>query len=563
MERLIKIQCKNNNVEKNYPMGITLREILEDMKVPETNSKFVAAKVNNKMEDLHYEFYKPKKIEFVDISNSSGMRVYVRSLIMVFYKAAQKLFPGVSLRVEHPISKGYYCKLNNIDHTFTDEDIALIKSKMQEIIERDIPFIKVEDESEKIIQMFKEKDRKDVVELLESLGQNYSEYYSLGQTVDYYNGVLVPSTGYLSAFNIICYKDGVLLQIPKKQKPTELDDFIEQDKMFEVFKEYIEWSQITKLQNVGDLNRFFKKDKDQRGEKTGMLIKVSEAMHEKRISQMSDAIYSHRDKVRVVLISGPSSSGKTTLSKRLSVQLMANGLMPVTLSLDNYFVEREENPRDENGDYDYESLYALDIKLFNTQLQQLLDGEEVVIPTYDFITGKKKYSSKNTMKITDKNILILEGIHALNPELTPSVEGFKKFKIYVSALTTISLDNHNWVPTTDTRLLRRIIRDYRFRGYSAQQTISRWDSVRRGEDKWIFPYQENADIMFNSALLFELSVLKSKAEPILDEVPKNCPEYSEAHRLLKFLRYLTPIREREIPQTSLLKEFLGGSGFKY
>ena len=563
MEKQIKICCKNNDTEKHYPMGITLREILEDMKIPETKSRFVAAKVNNKMEDLHYELYRPKKIEFVDISNSSGMRVYVRSLIMVFYKAAQKLFPGVSLRVEHPISKGYYCRLNNIERTFTDEDIALIKSEMEEIIAADVPFIKVEDESEKIIQMFKDKGRSDVVDLLELLGQNYSEYYRLGQTVDFYNGVLVPSTGYLSVFNLIRYKDGVLLQIPKKQNPAKLDEYIEQDKMFEVFKEYIEWSTITGLQNVGDLNRLFKKDKDERGEKTGTLIKVSEAMHEKRISKMSDIIHYQRDNVRIVLISGPSSSGKTTLSKRLSIQLMATGLMPVILSLDNYFVEREQNPRDEHGDYDYESLYALDLDLFNDHLQKLLKGEEVVIPTYDFITGKKKFSSKNTMKITDRNILILEGIHALNPELTKKIDDSIKFKIYVSALTTISLDNHNWVPTTDTRLLRRIIRDYRFRGYSAQQTISRWDSVRRGEDKWIFPYQENADIMFNSALLFELSVLKSKAEPILDEVPNNCPEYSEAHRLLKFLRYLTPIREREIPQTSLLKEFLGGSGFRY
>ena len=563
MKKLIKIQCKNNNVEKDYPMGITLREILDDMKIPETNLKFIAAKVNNKMEDLHFEFYKPKKIEFVDISNSSGMRVYVRSLIMVFYKAVQKLFPEVSLRVEHPISKGYYCRLNNINHTFTDEDITLIKLKMQEIIAADVPFIKVEDDSEKVIQMFKELGRRDVVELLESLGENYSEYYLLGQTIDYYNGVLLPSTSYLSVFNLIRYKDGVLLQIPKKQNPTELDEYVEQDKMFDVFKEYIEWSQITKLQNVGDLNRFFKKDKEARGENTGTLIKVSEAMHEKRISLMSDMIYSRRANVRIVLISGPSSSGKTTLSKRLSIQLMANGLMPKTLSLDNYFIEREQNPRDENGDYDYESLYALDLDLFNTQLQQLLKGEEVVLPTYDFITGTKKYSSKNTMKLKENNILILEGIHALNPELTEKIDDALKFKIYVSALTTISLDNHNWVPTTDTRLLRRIIRDYRFRGYSAQQTISRWDSVRRGEDKWIFPYQENADIMFNSALLFELSVLKSRAEPILDEVPNNCAEYSEAHRLLKFLRYLTPIREKEIPQTSLLKEFLGGSGFRY
>ncbi len=562
MERKITIYCKNNDTYKDYPMGITLSEILEDIKI-KSESQIVAARVNNKMEDLHFELYKPKKIDFVNISNSSGMRVYVRSLIMVFYKAIQRLFPGVTLRVEHPISKGYYCKLNNGGHKFASEEIALIRTEMEKIITSNIPFMRIEKESEEIISMFKEKQRDDIVDLLESLGQNYSEFYQLGSTVDYYNGVLVPSTGYLSVFDLKTYKDGVLLQIPNKKDPSKLDEYIDQDKMFEVFKEYIEWSDITKLSNVGDLNRFFKKDKDERRGMTGTLIKVSEAMHEKRISQMSDIIYASKDRVRIILISGPSSSGKTTLSKRLSIQLAANGLMPVTLSLDNYFVEREDNPKDENGEYDYESLYALDLDLFNTQLQQLLDGEEINVPTFDFMTGKKKFSGKNQMKLMDKNILILEGIHALNPELTKKIDDAIKFKIYVSALTTISLDNHNWVPTTDTRLLRRIIRDHRFRGYSAQQTISRWDSVRKGEDKWIFPYQENADVMFNSALLFELSVLKNRAEPILSEVPKNCAEYSEAHRLLKFLKYLIPIGDREIPQTSLLKEFLGGSGFRY
>jgi uridine kinase len=557
MEKIVTIFCKNNNTYKEVPMGTSLIEVYKQMGI-ETKYQVVSARVNNKMEDLDFCLYKAKKIDFVDVSSSSGMRVYVRSLIMVFYKAIEELFPGTSLRIEHPISKGYFCKLTHPTKTFSPEDINLIKTNMREIIDLNIPFIREEKESKEVIEMFSKRGMKDKVILLETLGEPYSEFYRLGNVVDYYNGVLVPSTGYLYLFDLVPYFDGLLLRIPNREDPKRMEDFVPQKKMFDIFKEYIEWNAITGLNNVGDVNIFYKEHK----ESTANLIKISEAFHEKKVAQIADAIYKKKDKVRIVLISGPSSSGKTTLSKRLAIQLMVTGLKPVTMSLDNYFVDREQNPLDENGEYDYESLYALDLDLFNSQLKDLFEGKEIETPTFDFVQGKKKYLG-DKMKIDDKTIIVMEGIHALNPELTQAIDDELKFKVYVSALTTISLDDHNWVPTTDTRLLRRIIRDFRYRGYSAQNTISRWGSVRRGEEKWIFPYQENADIMFNSALLFELSVLKKHAEPILTEVPQNCDEYTEAHRLLKFLRYLTPILDSEIPPTSLLREFLGGSSFRY
>ncbi|MDR0872631.1 MAG: nucleoside kinase [Prevotellaceae bacterium] len=551
-----EITLQDTGEKRYYPMGTSLHAVLADLKI-QRNAPIVAARVNNKMESLGYELYRPKKVEFVDISTSSGMRAYTRSLVMVFHKAVTTLFPNARLQILHPISKGYFCKISAPDRSFDYKDLAEIKAEMKRIIAQKLPFEKIEDETEKVVAMFAEKGRTDIVALLRSLGENYSEYYRLGDMVDFYNGVLVPSTDYLFLFNLIEMYDGVLLQLPNKENVQCLENYVKQNKMFDVFQEYIKWNKITHLENVGDVNKVFKETSDF----TGTLIKVSEAMHEKRIARMADEIVDKRAKV--ALISGPSSSGKTTLSKRLSIQLLAVGLKPVALSLDNYFVERTQTPRDENGEYDYETLYSLDLDLFNQQLSELLAGKAVQTPVYDFITGTKSFPKENALQLDDTSVLIMEGIHALNPELTKGIADSLKYRIYVSALTSVSLDDHNWVPTSDTRLLRRIIRDSRSRGYTAQDTIARWESVRRGEDKWIFPYQENADMMFNSALLFELSALKSHAEPILQQVKKNCPEYSEAHRLLKFLRYLTPILEEDIPKTSLLREFLGGSSFRY
>ncbi|GAE85470.1 uridine kinase [Bacteroides reticulotermitis JCM 10512] len=486
------------------------------------------------------------------------MRTYVRSLCFVLYKAVSELFPDGKLYVEHPVSKGYFCNLR-IGRTITLEDVARIKKRMKEIVAEDIPYHRIECHTTEAVRVFSEHGMEDKVRLLETSGSLYTYYYTLGDTIDYYYGNLLPSTGYLKLFDIVKYYDGLLLRIPSRGNPSELEEVVKQEKMLDVFKEYLNWSNITGLNNVGDFNLAC-----EAGHTTD-LINVAEALQEKKIAQIADTIF-HRgnngNRARLVLIAGPSSSGKTTFSKRLSIQLMTNGLKPYPISLDNYFVDREETPLDENGNYDYESLYALDLDLFNRQLQALLRGEEVELPRFNFTLGKKEYTG-DKLKIDDHTILILEGIHALNPELTPHIPAANKFKIYVSALTTISLDDHNWIPTTDNRLLRRIIRDFNYRGYSAQETISRWPSVRSGEDKWIFPYQENADVMFNSALIFELAVLRMHVEPILMGVPRNSPEYCEAYRLLKFIKYFLPVQDKEIPPTSLLREFLGGSSFKY
>lgn len=518
----------------------------------------VSAKVNNRSEGLNFRVYNNKDVEFLDIRDSSGMRTYVRSLCFILYKAVSELFPEGKLYVEHPVSKGYFCNLR-IGRPIELEDVAAIKKRMQEIIAEDIPYHRVECHTAEAVRIFSERGMNDKVKLLETSGSLYTYYYTLADTVDYYYGNLLPSTGYIRLFDIVKYYDGLLLRIPNKENPDVLEEVVKQEKMLDVFKEHLRWNYIMGLSNVGDCNLACEK-----GHATD-LINVAEALQEKKIAQIADDIYCRSEngnRVKLVLISGPSSSGKTTFSKRLSVQLMTNGLRPYPISLDDYFVDREDTPRDANGNYDYESLYALDLKLFNTQLQALLRGEEVELPRFNFTLGKKEYRG-DKLRIDEHTILILEGIHALNPELTTQIPAQSKYKIYVSALTTISLDDHNWIPTTDNRLLRRIIRDYNYRGYSAQETISRWPSVRAGEDKWIFPYQENADVMFNSALLFEFAVLRSHAEPILNSVPRNCQEYAEAYRLLKFIKYFTPVQDKEIPPTSLLREFLGGSSFKY
>lgn len=554
---MLQIYCKNLNKSKSFPIGISLLDIYSGFGL---NMPYgpVNAKVNNKVESLTFRVYNNKDVEFQDIYTSSGMRTYVRSLCFILCKAVEDLYPNGSIMLEHPVSKGYYCQLK-LDRSIGLDDIHRIKQRMKEIIAEDLPFVRYEKHTTEVVELFRQKGMNDKVHLLETSDNLYSYYYTLGDTIDYYYGSLLPSTGYIHLFDLIKYYDGLLLQVPNRSNPDKLEEILKQEKMLEVFKEHRRWNQILGIGTVGDFNKACNA-----GYATE-LINVSEALQEKRISQIADEIF-HRGQqghpVKLILISGPSSSGKTTFSKRLSVQLMANGLKPYPISLDDYFVNREDTPKDENGNYDYESLYALDLDFFNQQLQALLKGEEVELPRFNFTTGKREWSGKH-LRVDDNMILILEGIHALNPELTSHIPTESKFKIYVSALTTILLDDHNYIPTTDNRLLRRIIRDYKYRGYSAEDTISRWPSVRAGEEKWIFPYQENADVMFNSALLFELAIIKDYAEPILRKVPNNRPEYSEAYRLRKFLGYFVPLQDKELPPTSLLREFLGGSSFRY
>lgn len=554
---MLQIYCKNNNSTREFPEGSSLLDIYNGFNLAMPYGP-VSAKVNNKVESLDFRVYYNKDIEFLDITSSSGMRTYVRSLFFILVKAVEELYPQGSISLEHPISKGYFCKLH-IDRTIGLDDVQRIKQKMQEIIAADIPYTRTESHTEEVVRLFEKRGMMDKARLLDTYGQLYSYYYQLGDTVDCYYSSLVPSTGYIRLFDIVKYYDGLLLRIPSRENPTKLEEVVKQEKMLEVFQEYHRWNQILGISTVGDLNVACN-----HGHATD-LINVSEALQEKKIAQIADEI-THRNqdgqRVKLVLISGPSSSGKTTFSKRLSIQLMTNGLKPYPISLDDYFVNRNDTPLDENGKHDFESLYAVDLPFFEEQLTTLLNGGKVELPRYNFTTGKREMSGKK-LRIDEHMILIIEGIHALNPALTPHIPNENKYKVYVSALTTILLDNHNYIPTTDNRLLRRIIRDYKYRNYSAEETIARWPSVRAGEEKWIFPYQENADAMFNSALLFELAVLKDYVEPVLRKVPNRCPEYSEAHRLLRFLNYFVSVQDKELPPTSLLREFLGGSSFQY
>lgn len=549
----VNVYCKNVDKNIDIPVTTSLSELYKilDLKLPHL---CVGARVNNVTLGLDYKIYNPKDVEFIDISSMSGMRIYVRSLCFVLFKAVDEIIPGSRLRIEHPISRGYFCNINNRE-IIGDEVLEQIRDRMREIVNEDIPFIKKTVHRTLAIDMFKKRDMNDKVDLLESSGMLYTDIYELNGHLDYYYGSLLPSTGMLKVFDLQRYNDGLLLIIPQKNNPTRLEPVTPQPKMMSVLNEFTKFNFIAKLSNVGNMNKVITKGH------VMPLIQVSEALQEKKIIKIADEI-AHRRNVKVVLISGPSSSGKTTFSKRLSIQLMTNLINPISISLDDYFVERENSPRDENGDYDFESLYSLDLSLFNNHLCRLINGEEVEIPTYNFSTGKKEYKGKK-LCLKPGNILIMEGIHALNPALTTMIDEKLKFRIYVSALTTISLDDHNWIPTTDNRLIRRIVRDNQFRKCTAEDTIARWPSVRAGEDKWIFPYQENADMMFNSAMLYELSVLKKHAEPLLQEVPAFSPYYAEAYRLLRFLSYFKCIDEAEIPPISLLREFLGGSSFIY
>ena len=556
MDKSVTIYCKNTKSYHSFPLGISLIEIYNALEI-KLKYKLVAARVNYKVEDLNFLVYKPKDVEFIDLSVPSGMRVYVRTLSMVISKAVTEIFQDIAFRIEHPISKGYYCMLDGHNGPITEDIIVAIKLQVKKIIAEGQKIVSEEKQTKVVKELFGvKKNQKDKVSLFETLGNPYCRFFRIDNYVDYYNGVLLPSTDYLDVFDLVPYYDGMLMVVPNRENPVELEKIELYPKMFDIFKEYVGWNKIMNLNSVGEFNIACQNNQ------SFNLIKVSEALHEKKVATIADMIANRAQKVKLVLVSGPSSSGKTTFSKRLSIQLLVSGLKPVVLSLDNYFVNREDTPLDEHGEWDFEHLHAIDLELFNQHMQMLLRGEEIEVPFFNFENGKRYYKG-DKLKLNDDSVLVMEGIHALNPELIPEVPAALTFKIYVSALTTISIDNHNWIPTADTRLLRRIIRDYRYRNYSARETIARWPSVRRGEEKWIFPYQENADVMFNSALLFELAVLKRHAEPILAEVPKFCDEYTETHRLIKFLNFFISIPEREIPPTSLLREFVGGSSFRY
>ncbi len=553
MTQLLHIRCKNNKKSLKVPMGSTLSDVFKEINLQMPYGP-VSAKVNNKVEGLHYRVYHNKDVEYLDLHTQSGIRTYTRSLFLVLCKAVHDLYSRSEVIIDIPVSNGYYCNLK-LGHAITAEDVNRIRTRMQEIVNAHQPIQRFETTTEEAIDMFSKLGDEQKAKLLKSSGTLYTVYYVLDDYKDYYYGSMLTNTSQLYLFGLEPYFDGVLLRIPSVQDPSQLGALIRQDKMFEVFKEHHRWQSLLGIKTVGDFNEAVGN-----GEATN-LINVSEALQEKKISQIADKIAAKKD-IKVVLIAGPSSSGKTTFCKRLSVQLLASGVKPVQISLDDYFVNREETPKDEQGEYDYESIYALNIPLINEQFNALFNGQEVELPKYNFQTGSSEKSG-NKLHLEENNVLVVEGIHALNPTLTAQIPDDKKFKIYASALTTILLDNHNYIPTTDNRLLRRIVRDYKYRGCSAQETIRRWPSVRAGENKWIFPYQEQADVMFNTAMLFELAVIKPQAEEVLEQVPENCEEYAEAYRLRKFLKYFSPLPFRDLPPTSLLREFLGGSSFKY
>ena len=559
---MLQIRCKNNNVTKSFPEGCSLLDVYQEFQ-DEINLPYpvVSAKVNNASQGLKFRLFQNRDVEFMDAREGSGHRVYVRSLSFVLYKATQDIFPGSKLFIEHSLCRGYYCNFKKKAlEPLTDSDVDQIRQRMKEIIDLDMPFRRTEATNEEAIRVFAERGFSDKVKLLETSGQIYSDYYTLGDTVDYYYGPLVPSAGYLKVWGLERYEQGLLLRVPDWNNPNQLAEKVDQPKTFEMFAEKTKWDIIMRLSNAGDVNKAI-----MRGH-ASELIQVSEALQEKKIVQIAEEIDSrfHREKdpVRIVLITGPSSSGKTTFCKRLSVQLLACGLRPISFSTDDYFVNRVDTPKLPNGDYDFDNIETVEYSLLEDHLLRLMQGERVEIPEYNFVTGKREWNGKK-LKLGSDTVLIIEGIHALNPLLTKNIPDAIKYKVYISALTSISLDDHNWIPVRDNRLLRRIIRDYNKGAYTAQQTIAQWKNVLEAENQWIFPYQESADAMFNSALNIEFAVLRTHAEIILSSVPKNCPEYSEAHRLLKFIHFFLPVSDKEIPPTSIMREFVGGSSFKY
>ena len=550
---MIQIRCKNNKKSQKVEIGSTLFDIFSAFGLQMEYGP-VSCKVNNKVEGLHYRVYNNKDVEFLDMTSPSGSRAYTRTLFFVLCKAVQDLYPAHDVIIDIPVSNGFYVDVR-FGRPATDEDVDKIRQRMQEIIDAKMPIRRYMVPTEEAIALFEEKGDVEKVKLLKTSGSIYTTYYKIGEYVDFYYGTLLTNTSELYLFGLEKYYDGMLLRIPSVKDPSVLGELTKQDKMFEIFKEHHRWQDILGIRTVGDFNQAVDAGF------TTDIINISEALQEKKIAKIAEDI-ANRKGVKLVLLAGPSSSGKTTSCKRLSIQLAVNGLKPLQISLDDYFVDREKTPKDANGEYDYESIYALDLQLINDQFNALFRGEEVELPKYDFQTGKSKKSGKK-LKMNDNNVLVVEGIHALNPELTSQIPNEQIFRVYASALTTILLDNHNYIPTTDNRLLRRIIRDYKYRGVSAQETIHRWPSVRAGENKWIFPFQENADAMLNTAMLYELAVIKTQAEPLLQQVPENCEEYAEAYRLLKFLKYFKGIPYNNLPPTSLLREFLGGSSFHY
>ena len=559
---MLQIRCKNNNKTKSFAEGTSLLDVYQEF-ADDLHFRYpvVSAKVNNVSQGLKFRVYQNRDVEFIDASDGSGRRVYVRSLCFVLYKAITDIFPGSKLFVEHPLSRGIYCNCKKKSgDVLTDDDVALVCQRMQEIIDADMPFRRMEAPLEEAVRVFTERGFFDKVKLLETSGQVYTYYYILGNTIDYYYGPLVPSAGYLKVWELERYQDGLLLRVPDKRNPEVLAEKVPQPRTFEVFTEKVRWDIIMRLSNAGDVNKAILKGY------ASELIQVSEALQEKKIVKIAEEIderfHREQDPIRLVLITGPSSSGKSTFCKRLSVQLLACGLRPYSFSTDDYFVNRVDTPKLPNGQYDFDNVETVDYKLLSEHLSRLMKGETVEVPEYNFVTGKREYNGKK-FRLSGDSVLIIEGIHALNPLLTKDVPDALKYRIYISALTSISLDDHNWIPTQDNRLLRRIIRDYNKGAFTARETISQWKSVCEAEDQWIFPFQETADVMFNSALNIEFAVLRTHAEVILSSVPKNCPEYAEAHRLMKFIHYFLPISDKEIPPTSIMREFVGGSSFKY
>ena len=551
---MVQVYCKNTKETKRFPEGTSLAQMLSefDCKSP---YPIVSAKVNNVSQGLKFKVYQNKDIEFIDVRESSGMRVYCRSLYFLLYKASCDLFPGSKLYIEHPISNGYFCHIRKADDTeITPEDILKLEIRMKDLVGKDLPFHRYDVQTERAIKEFRKAGFEDKVRLLQTSGEAYTDYYTLGETADYFYGKLVPSTGYLRVWAIQPYHDGLLLRGPSHEDPSRVEDFVDQPKTFEMFKEALRWNIIMGLSTVGDVNEAFLNGR------ASELIQIAEALQEKKIVQIAEEIdrrYHSDTPLQVVLITGPSSSGKTTFCKRLSIQLKACGLHPMSMSTDDYFVNRVETPKFPDGSYDFDNFDTVDHDLMEADIMKLIAGEEVSVPEYNFVTGLREYNGKK-LKLGEGRILLIEGIHALNPALTSKIPESAKFRIFINTLTGTLLDDHNSIPTSDNRLLRRIVRDYNAGSFTARESISNWQNVLDAETKWIYPYQEMADVMFNSAYLIEFAVLKNHAEPILRSVPQNCAEYAEAHRLLKFIHYFTPVPDKEIPATSLLREFIGG-----